>query len=562
MAIVGTTRLTVRARVALVTLLNTILLGCSVAVISVIILNRDADKSAHEAIDRNMRVAWHELLARGQTFRIVDGKMLADSTVLNENYPIVDKVAELVGGTATIFMGDTRVATNVKKNDGNRAIGTKLAKNAAYDSVFGQGKPFRGIVDILGTPYVTGYDPIFDGRHEVIGILYVGIPTSEFFKSADSMIVWTIGTIAVFGIAGFAAAFVLAGISIVRPLNAISEGMHAVASGDLDRPLNLGHREDAIGKMGEALSVFRNNAIENRSLRAHQEDEARRAAVDRRQALNAMADRFEGEVMNTVEAVTGSATGLRGSAEALSVAGQQAWAQITRVSGQAQEATSSVETIVSSVEAMASSISGIGQQVEQAAQISKTASDETVRTNELVRALANSAERIGEVVQLINVIANQTNLLALNATIEAARAGDAGKGFAVVANEVKNLANQTAKATGEIGAQIAAVQQDTHRAVEAIQGIGTVIERIRDISSDIASAVEVQGAASHDIVRNVQYTARFTHEVSDAIGDIAKVATSTGEASNQALTSAIELAKNSDRLRDEVVGFLTVVRKG
>jgi len=178
----------------------------------------------------------------------------------------------------------------------------------------------------------------------------------------------------------------------------------------------------------------------------------------------------------------------------------------------------------------------------------------------MVASLANAAQRIGDVVNLINDIASQTNLLALNATIEAARAGEAGKGFAVVANEVKHLASQTAKATGEIGEQITAVQEETRKAVGAIRNIGEVIDKVRSISSEISAAVEQQGAATGEIARNVQEAARGTQEVSSTIGGVSQAAASTGAAAQQVLASAGVLADNSNRLRQEVSSFLTTVR--
>jgi methyl-accepting chemotaxis protein len=198
--------------------------------------------------------------------------------------------------------------------------------------------------------------------------------------------------------------------------------------------------------------------------------------------------------------------------------------------------------------------------VAQAAQVSARAVEETQQTDDTVRGLAESAGRIGDVVKLISDIAAQTNLLALNATIEAARAGEAGRGFAVVASEVKALAEQTAKATGEIGQQISGIQAATNDSVGAIKEISSTIERLSEISSAIAAAVEEQGAATQEIARNVQQAAQGTQQVSSNITDVQRGATETGTASSQVLSAAQMLSNDSTRLKTEVSKFLTNVR--
>ena len=209
---------------------------------------------------------------------------------------------------------------------------------------------------------------------------------------------------------------------------------------------------------------------------------------------------------------------------------------------------------------MASSITEIGRQVQESARIATEAVDQARTTNDRVGELSKAAARIGAVVELINTIAEQTNLLALNATIEAARAGDAGRGFAVVASEVKALAEQTSKATGEIGQQITGIQAATQESVGAIQAISTTIEKLSEISSTIASAVEEQGAATQEISRNVQQAARGTQQVSSNITDVQRGAGETGSASSQVLSSAQSLSSDSNRLKHEVSKFLNSVR--
>jgi methyl-accepting chemotaxis protein len=216
--------------------------------------------------------------------------------------------------------------------------------------------------------------------------------------------------------------------------------------------------------------------------------------------------------------------------------------------------------VASATEELTASISEINRQVAQSAKISGKAVDDAKRTDAIVHTLAEGAEKIGAVVGLITNIASQTNLLALNATIEAARAGDAGKGFAVVASEVKNLANQTGKATEEIGAQITQIQTATKEAVEAIRGISATIEEVSAIATAIASAVEEQGAATSEIARNVQQTSQAAQEVTVGVSGVSQAASETGAAAGMVLTAAADLSKQAEQLSSEVNAFVAGVR--
>lgn len=360
---------------------------------------------------------------------------------------------------------------------------------------------------------------------------------------------------------GLFVAFVIGrGISV--PVRNMTNVMRKLADGDLTVDVPNRDNADEIGQMARAVEVFKDNALKVEAMRAEQAKAEERAAAERRKAMLDMADRFEASVMSVVKNVSSQATEMQATARSMAEIAQQTSRQATAVAAASTEATTNVETVASATEELSASTGEIGNRVTEAAQVSQKAADESARTNEMVQKLSVAAQKIGEVVNLINAIAAQTNLLALNATIEAARAGDAGKGFAVVAGEVKNLASQTAKATEEIGAQINAVQTETNNAVEAIKTIAEIIDQVRGISSNIASAVEEQGAATREIARNVQQAAQGTHEVSSNIGQVTNASTQTGAAAEQVLSASGELAQNAEKLKQEVETFLVNVRKG
>jgi methyl-accepting chemotaxis protein len=350
---------------------------------------------------------------------------------------------------------------------------------------------------------------------------------------------------------------VISNISV--PLRRMTATMGRLADHDLTITIDDGHRKDEIGAMAGALQVFKDNMIESDK---HQAEQARETEtkIQRAARLDSLTRSFETDAGALVGQISSASTELEATSQSMANNASQTDQQASSAGRAAQEASAGVQTVAAAAEELTASIGEITRQVAQSAKVSQTAVDDARRTDTIVRALADGANKIGQVVELITSIAGQTNLLALNATIEAARAGDAGKGFAVVASEVKELANQTAKATEEIARRIGDIQGSTTEAVNAINGIASTIEQVSAIATTIAAAVEQQGAATGEIARNVQRTAEATQIVTENITNVTQMASETGAASGQVLQAAGDLSRQAEQLAKQVKTFVQDAR--
>jgi len=347
--------------------------------------------------------------------------------------------------------------------------------------------------------------------------------------------------------------------SITAPVAGMTGAMSRLAAGDATVEVPGVGRADEIGAMASAVQVFKDSMAKAEAMSAAQRDEQSRKEK-RQQAVEASIAAFEASVSAALLKLGSSSDHLSSTARTMSGTAEETTVKATAVAAASEQASTNVQTVASASEELSSSVAEIGRQVAESTKISGQAVNDAGKTDEQMKLLNTTAQKIGDVVKLINDIAGQTNLLALNATIEAARAGEAGKGFAVVASEVKSLATQTAKATEDIAAQVAAIQQATGGAVAAIRGISQTIGRVNEIATTIASAVEEQGAATQEIARNVQQASRGTAEVSSNIAAVSEAAGSTGAAASQVQDSAAELAKQGQALRIEVDRFLAEIR--
>ncbi|MBN8875085.1 MAG: CHASE3 domain-containing protein [Rhodospirillales bacterium] len=373
----------------------------------------------------------------------------------------------------------------------------------------------------------------------------------------SSRLITVLGALVAMAVAGLAGWLLAHGIA--HPVLNMVEAMRRLAGGDTATTVPAIGRRDEIGRMATAVQVFKDNMVRANELAAVQESD--RVAKERRaSAIAGQVHRFEAQVSGLVGQLTAASSELEATAQSMTATAQQTNDQASSVAAAAEEASSGVQTVASAAEQLANSIHEISRRVADSTAKAGQAVDEARRTDAIVRALADGAQKIGDVVGLITSIAGQTNLLALNATIEAARAGEAGKGFAVVASEVKGLASQTAKATEEIANQIAQIQSATREAVTAIQSIAGTIEAVSGISTSIAAAVEEQASATAEIARNVQQTSASTQQVTTNIAGVSQAAGSTGQSAGQVLEAARSLAEQSEELTSAVNTFVTAVR--
>jgi methyl-accepting chemotaxis protein len=382
-----------------------------------------------------------------------------------------------------------------------------------------------------------------------------GKAAADNYSSAFAMLAAILGAAIILGIA--------VGVYLVRDVSSgiasIMKPMQALGNGDLTAQVPHQGEATEIGAMADSLQVFKQALIAKKAA-----DEAAaidaEAKIERGRRVDGITRDFESMIGEIVETVSSASTQLEASASTLTATAERSQELTTAVAAASEEASTNVQSVASATEEMSSSVNEISRQVQDSARMAGEAVDQARKTNDRVGELSKAAARIGDVVELINTIAGQTNLLALNATIEAARAGEAGRGFAVVASEVKALAEQTAKATGEIGQQISGIQAATQESVNAIKEISGTIEKLSEISSTIAAAVEEQGAATQEISRNVQQAAQGTQQVSANITDVQRGASETGSASSQVLSAAKSLSSDSNRLKLEVGKFLNSVR--
>jgi methyl-accepting chemotaxis protein len=475
-------------------------------------------------------------------FGLTFGQSFLDDFKANRHVDVAFHLAD--GSGFKLFGGTLKGKSFFDAADYGRATaGSFTVKQAKLDNM--------PVAALLG--------PIKDFSGKPLGAVELVMDNADYVASADRAWLLAIG-IAALGLVLAAIVGYLIARSISRPILSITSVMRELADGRTDVAVPASKANDEVGAMVKAVTVFRDNAVRFNELQAEQLEAKARSEAEKRRAFAALADNFEASIRDVVTTVSSAAVEMEHTARSMSAIVEQSRQQTGAVSSASALASENVQTVAAAAEELSSSMTEISRRLAHATEVVGKAASDGRRSNERVQSLAEAAQKIGDVVSFINGIAGQTNLLALNATIEAARAGEAGRGFAVVASEVKALATQTAKATEEIGAQVTAVQGETSGAVDGIQSICATIQQVDEISAAIAAAVGQQGTATQEIAQNVQQAAARTGEVSQNIAGVTDGIAATGTAAEEVLGSAIELSKQSQRLRDEVDRFLAQIR--
>ncbi len=552
-------KLSIATKISLQTILGYILFGTIIVFVVQNVLYTALHDQARKRLDTNITIIKNVLAKNGETFNVHDSQLWIGNHALNNDNETIDWLVKMVSGNATLFMGDMRVATNIVKENGERAVGTRLNPGPIYDLVLKEGQTYKGEANLFGQDYFVAYDPIKDAEGKIVGIIFVGLNKKERLALIPELNREIIGIVLGLGLLLSGLAY-LTNRRRLSSLLLLSDTLEMIRDGNTEVDVPAIRQENEIGHIARAVDSLKDKVRENHELRIEQEQEKKHSEQQRKEILLTMADEFQTVVKKAVDNVGIAVEVLKTSTQAMTEYAGETSKDAETVSAAASQASTNVQSVAAAAEELNTAIREINGQISESASIAATCAQEAETTGRVMQALSQSADEIGSVLRLIEAIANQVNLLALNATIEAARAGDAGKGFAVVAGEVKNLANQVGNATKEISSQISTIQGQTSKAVTTIDNITATISRVNQISSSIAAAVEQQGAATQEISRSIQTIANDTSRVTDKMTHVTNAVTETGLASSQLFETVRGLSQEAETLTQTVDGFLTHIR--
>ena len=583
--------LSLSAKTALMVIAALGALTLAVMALAAVLLTRDAESRAAERQETNMRVAWDVLADYGDGFTARDGKLYVGSTPMNDFTAPVDRVKTLVGGTATVFLGDLRVTTNVVKDDGSRAVGTKLKPGPVYDAVLTAGRPYRGQADILGKPYFVAYDPIKTTAGQTIGVLYVGIPKADFMASVNNVM------IALFA-CGLVVALLTVGACLVvsrrmfSPMKGLCDRMEALRQGRTDFDAPWVSRGDDIGQISRAVIAFRDAALRQketeteaetmresaRATRLAGEAERERLAAEDAVVVEALGDGLAAlargdltyritttfaerskKLKDDYNAAADTLTATMGDIIELVGAMRSGTAEVTTatndLSRRTEQQAAALEETAAALDQITVTVKKTAEGAQSAAGITAKArggAEERERiiadTTAAMGQIESTSGRIGEIIGVIDEIAFQTNLLALNAGVEAARAGEAGRGFAVVASEVRALAQRSAEASGEIRTLIATSAAQVARGVDLVERAGQALDRIGE---RVAAVDDLAG----DMASASRHQADRLSEVRQALVQLDEITQQNAAMTEQATAASRQLAGEAETLARQIAGF-------
>ncbi|MFN7039463.1 MAG: methyl-accepting chemotaxis protein [Alphaproteobacteria bacterium] len=545
-------------RIMILFILLIILILTAVTLSTVKMIKENTYKETEKSLELNLNLGWNFIHEKGNELLVKDNMLYIGEYIINDNNEIVDKIQNLNGGIATIFLKDLRVSTNVIKLDGTRAIGTKLTAGPVFDTVLKKGMLYKGEANILNQRYLTIYDPIKDKNGDVIGILFVGVKNDNIDNIIKSYVKKILEVI-------FATLFLSIIITyyLVKKetlvLKTLQQAVRSIINGDTNINIKIVERNDEIGELAKAVDLLRISKI-----KSDQEAQIKitedKVEAERKKELTKAITAFSINSQNIVGSFSEASSKMLDNSSTLNDIASNTSEKINLLSKSSHEVLNSVKAVVTSNEDLNSSISNVKNLITDSVEVANKASTQTNNAKITVQNLIESSNKIGTILEVISDIAKQINLLALNAAIEAARAGESGRGFAVVASQVKTLASQATNSASEIANIISLVQSKTNETYISMNGINDTIKLINDISLKINASFKEQESAIELIYNNSQASEKASNNSYESTLLLKEDAVNVGEAAKELTATSVALNEKSTQLVKEIDNFINVIK--